>query len=175
MLLSVCANADVAASAAATSIAATAPLRPGRSWTRGSSGLCGIFIFELVVLDHGTLVGEGPLLVLPYPKAHDLAVLDIDAAICHVDDALIVRRENERYLGRPVDLAHQPEDPAARAMIEVGRGLVGENDLGAYHQRPGNRDALTLAAAQLVGPVLGIIRQAHQLEEVRDPFGTFGS
>ena len=52
-----------------------------------------------------------------------------------------------------VQLVEQREDLVAGAAVEVAGRLVGEQDRRAVDQRPGDGDALLLAAGELVGPV----------------------
>ncbi len=60
---------------------------------------------------------------------------------------------------------HALEHAAARGRIEVARGLVGEKERGIRGQRPGESDALLLAAGKLGGIVGGAIREAHLREQ----------
>jgi hypothetical protein len=51
-------------------------------------------------------------------------------------------------------------------MIEVGRWLVGQNDFRAHGERARDRDALPLAAAQLVGAMPFELRKSDELQVV---------
>ena len=54
--------------------------------------------------------------------------------------------------------------PLAQAGVERGERLVEQHDLGVGGQRAGERDALALAAGQLVRVVLGAVREPDELE-----------
>jgi hypothetical protein len=95
-----------------------------------------------------------------------LAVEDVHDPARLSHDVGVVGRENEGRLLLLVDLAHKLDDPEARLRVEVGRGLVGQDDEGPRHQRPGDGYPLALAARELVGLVLQPVGEAHFLDEV---------
>ena len=69
----------------------------------------------------------------------------------------------------PLGTAEVPEhveDLAAAARVEVAGRLVGEHQLGLEQERPGDRDALLLAAGELCRRVLGAVAEAHQLQQL---------
>ncbi len=71
--------------------------------------------------------------------------------------------------GTPVlvrEIAQQLPDALATLGVERGRGLVGEKDSGIARERPRDRDALSLAAAQFMGKGLGAMGDAHALQEL---------
>src|SRR5439155_1214827 len=78
---------------------------------------------------------------------------------------LIVGREDEGGALLPVERLHQIDDVLTGDRVEVGGGLVGEDYLGLGDQRPGDGDALPLAARELVGPVLGVGVETDLLEQ----------
>src|SRR4029078_11303163 len=80
-------------------------------------------------------------------------VLDPHQAIGPGNDFLLVRREDERRAMRPVDSLHQAEDFFAGAVIQVGRGFIGQDDLWMRGQRTRDRDALSPPAAPLIRAV----------------------
>ena len=63
--------------------------------------------------------------------------------------------------------AHQLEHPVDLHEVEVGGGLVGEDQRRVVHQRPGDRHPLLLAAGEVAGEVVdpvGEVDGAEQLE-----------
>ena len=65
---------------------------------------------------------------------------------------------------RRVQLVEEPDDLLAGGRVEVAGGLVGEQDRRLADQRAGDRDALPLAAGELVGPVVHAVREADRVE-----------
>src|ERR1044071_14033 len=76
----------------------------------------------------------------------DPSIFDPDHAVRLIDDALIVRREDERGALLLVELFHQLDDRVPRDGVEVRRRLVGEHEARLRHERARDRDALALAA-----------------------------
>ena len=70
---------------------------------------------------------------------------------------------------RLAELAKQPEDVAGGAAVQVASGLVGEHHQRLVDQGPGHRDALPLAARQLVGEVVGPLGHTEPLEQLHRP------
>src|SRR5919197_317259 len=104
-----------------------------------------------------------PLLV-----ADDLAVLQLDDALAHgVDDALVVRGHQHGRAGA-VDALQQLHDVLGGAGVEVPGGLVAEHQQRAVDERPCDRDALLLAARQLVREAVGLVVEADELEDLGD-------
>ena len=70
-------------------------------------------------------------------------------------------------------LAHQAPEQAHDAVpglrVELAGRLVGQQQGRLVGQRPCNGHPLLLAARQLVRPMVGPVRQAHQLEQLADP------
>src|SRR5215212_6872994 len=73
------------------------------------------------------------------------------------DDGLALRRQ----------LLEDAHDLLGGLRVEVARGLVGEEDRGAVDERPGDRDALPLAAGELVRAVPDALAELHPLERLR--------
>ena len=106
-------------------------------------------------------------------RASDL----LDQAVLHDDQAvgdrhrleLVVRHEDGRdvqpLLELPDLLAH--DEPQVR--VEVGEGLVEEQDLRFEAERPGKGDALLLAAGELVDHPVPEGLQFDHLEQFVDP------
>ena len=91
-----------------------------------------------------------------------------DLAVGEEDDAVGVRRgdrvvgDHHDRLAVVVDAAPQQlEHLRAGAGVEVAGRLVGEDDPRPADQRPGHRDPLLLAAAELVGLVLEPVAELH--------------
>jgi hypothetical protein len=63
------------------------------------------------------------------------------------------------------ELAQQPGDVVAVAGIEVGGGLVGQDDAGVVGEGPGDGDALLLAAGELVGSEVQPLAKAQAGEQ----------
>ena len=75
----------------------------------------------------------------------------------------LVGDEDDRA-ARGVELVEQAEDLGRRARVEVARRLVGQDQGRLGDERPGDGDALLLAAGQLAGPVADPVGQADLLE-----------
>src|SRR3990172_12729671 len=65
--------------------------------------------------------------------------------------------------------AEHPHDFFTGAAVEITGGLVGKEDCGTVHQRPGDRDPLPLSPRQLVGAMIHPAAQPHSLQ------GRFGA
>jgi len=59
------------------------------------------------------------------------------------------------------DLVEPLQDVLGGGQVQGGRGLVGQDDLGAGRQDPGDSDPLALTAAHLGGHVAGLTGQPH--------------
>src|SRR5689334_12824743 len=100
--------------------------------------------------------------------AYERPVVELDDAPAHrVDDARVVRRH---YDGRPgpVDAVEESHDADGRRGIEVPGRLVGEEDQWAVHERARDRHALLLSTGELVREVVGLLRQADEVEDLRN-------
>ncbi len=64
--------------------------------------------------------------------------------------------------------AEQAHDLLAGLGVELAGGLVGEQDLRAARQRPGDRDPLLLPAGQLTWPLLRVLAQADDVQHEPD-------
>ena len=62
----------------------------------------------------------------------------------------------------------------AQLEVEGAERLVEEQHLGAVDERPGEGDALALAAAELVRLAVAEPRQAHRLEHLAGPPAALG-
>ena len=97
-----------------------------------------------------------------------LAVLHADDPPGVAGDVRLVRHHDDRLPG-VVQLVEQAEDFLARAAVEIAGRLVGQQDRGLVDQRPGDGDALLLAAGKLVGPVAHAIAQADGFQRLLRP------
>ena len=61
-------------------------------------------------------------------------------------------------------LLHDVEHLADERRVEGRRGLVEQQDLGLHRERPGDRDALLLAAGQARRVLVALLGQAHLVE-----------
>ncbi len=82
---------------------------------------------------------------------------------------LVVGDEDRGGSGFDQDRAHLSPHPIPLGGIEVGEGLVQQDDLGLGCQRPGQSDPLLLAPGQFVGHAPGEPAEAHQAEDLGDP------
>ena len=73
-----------------------------------------------------------------------------------------------------VEVVEQGEHVGGRRRVEVAGGLVGEDQRGLGDQRPGDGDALLLAAGQLAGPVVGPVGEADLVERGERPLAALG-
>ena len=67
------------------------------------------------------------------------------------------------------------EHLAGELGVERRGRLVEEHDVGLHRQRPGDGDALLLAAGEPDGVLAGLVGQADPVEEVLGPLGDLGS
>jgi hypothetical protein len=69
----------------------------------------------------------------------------------------------------PVQGAEQLEDLGARDAVETAGRLIGEDDRGPPHHRPGDRNPLPFAARQLGRAVVQPVAEADPLQRVDRP------
>ena len=67
-----------------------------------------------------------------------------------------------------VDLEQQLHDAPRRVGVEVAGGLVGEEDPRPVHQGTGDRHALLLTAAQLIGKLVELVLEPDDPERLLD-------
>ena len=104
----------------------------------------------------------------------DLAVADLDAAGSDGGDLGIVRDQGDGaalFAEGPEEF----EDRLAGVGVEVARRFVGEDDARAVDQRPGDGDALLLAAGELHGPMALAVLQIDHLERFHGAFAPFAA
>ncbi len=79
--------------------------------------------------------------------------------------------EQRRHAGRVQDLRDLLAQAVAQRCVEVGERLVEEHEVRRRRERASERDALLLAARQLVHRPPLRARQADELERLADPPG----
>ncbi len=93
------------------------------------------------------------------------AVLDADDPIAQIDQALIVRDQNAT-LAALVHFAGEFFHHLSSSMgVETGSWLIGQDDARIVHQRPGNRDALSLAAGERGRMVPGAVAHVQLAQQ----------
>jgi hypothetical protein len=98
--------------------------------------------------------------------ADDLAPIHGDDALPDsIDDALIVRRDDDGG-AELVDLLQDLDDLEGVDRVEVAGRLVGDDELGLIDDRAADGDALLLAARELVGEMLRLVGEIHELEDI---------
>ena len=58
-----------------------------------------------------------------------------------------------------LQLTHQIEHLRTNGYVQRGNGLVGNDEFRVHNQRPGNADALALAAGKLVRKAVVVLRR----------------
>ena len=99
----------------------------------------------------------------------------VDPALAHGDDVVgvpggepeVVQDHDQRRAALPVQVAQQVQDGHLVGEVEVGRGLVEEQQVGALREREGEPDPLPLAAGQLVDDPAGQVGGAGQRQRLR--------
>ena len=88
----------------------------------------------------------------------------------------VVRNEEEGDAELVLQVVEQVDDAGLNRHVEGGDRLVEDQQLGLEHEGPGDADALALAARELVGVAVGVVRlEAHQLEHLGDPLPAWPS
>jgi hypothetical protein len=103
-------------------------------------------------------------LVVAGAVADDQAVADFDDAFGPGRDFAVVGDE-DHHVALARQFVEQRHHLGAAVAVEGAGGFVGEDDVAAVHQRPGNRHPLLLAAGQLVRAVAGARGQAQAVEQ----------
>jgi len=84
------------------------------------------------------------------------------AGECH-----IVRHDEGGKLVLAMEPLNQSENGFCRAVVQVTRGLVGQQYLRSCHERPGQGHTLLLPARQLAGAMVGAVLQAYFPQPLR--------
>ena len=85
---------------------------------------------------------------------------------------LVVGDEDGSGAGGGEDLADLATHPAAQVGVEVGEGLVEQDDGGGGGQRPGEGDPLLLAPGEVAGQAVLEPGEPDQVDDVGDPGGS---
>src|SRR5512143_2251085 len=141
-LRNACARIDASA-ARAPSVAANHSVTRLFFW-RLRRSRAGAVVLIHVVLDHAAVL-----------QAHD-------ALAVHRDVGLV--RDDDDRLAVGVQLVEQRANLDSGLRIAIARGFVGQQNRRIRHERTRDRDALALAARELVRQVVAAIREAHARE-----------
>ena len=76
----------------------------------------------------------------------------------------VVGHHHDRLAELAVQLVHEAQHLLAGRAVEIAGRLVGHHERRVGDQGAGDRDALLLAARQLVGIVIQPVGQAHHLQ-----------
>ncbi len=92
------------------------------------------------------------------------------------DDTRVVSGENKRHASLFVKFSHDFHDLFAVDRVEVGGRLVGQDQGRFGGQGAGDGHTLLLAAAHLIGAVIGAIGKINRIEQFHDTIvALFGS
>ena len=95
---------------------------------------------------------------------HNGAVAEVDDAIYILLGECVVGGHQERRVALAHDGAEEVEHFAGRLGIEVGGGLVGDDQRRLADECPRNGDTLLLAAGEFVRPVVTPLGEANQVD-----------
>src|SRR5258706_9825013 len=87
----------------------------------------------------------------------DAAVADGNDPVGEVGYLGVVRDDDDGGMLLAIEAAELTDNGLGRFGVEVAGGLVGQDETGLVGQRPGDGDALGLAARDLVGAVAGTV------------------
>ena len=107
--------------------------------------------------------------------ADDAALVELDHAAAHVVDHLAVVGDDDDGRAGLVDPVEQLHDPDRGDRVEVAAGLVGQQQRRVVDEGAGDRDALLLAAGELVGVAVELGREADQAQRRRHLLADFGA
>ena len=97
---------------------------------------------------------------------HHLAAAQLDHAPLHlIDEARLVGCHDDRGAAG-VDPREQLHDVDGCRRVEVSGGLVGQQHLGAVHQRAGDRNPLLLTTRELVRHPLLLVGESDEGERL---------
>ena len=91
-----------------------------------------------------------------------------------VEDPVVVGHQDDARPLLPRQLLDQVRDGATGLAIQRSRGLVGQDDPRPIHERARDRDALTLAARELIDALGDVVPHPHALEHAPDAGELFG-
>ena len=96
----------------------------------------------------------------------DPAVLDLEDVVIRADEAAVMGDDDQGATPLLLLLAQEGKDLVTPFVIEVARGLIGEEHGRVLDQGAGDRHALLLAAGELGRLVLEPVAQADLPEDV---------
>src|SRR5918995_2177099 len=101
---------------------------------------------------------------------NDRSVVKFDHALAHlIDDGGVVCGHQHGGV-RTIDAVEKLHDSHAGRWVKVSGWLVGDENHGPVHERPGDRDALLFSAGQLFGKPSALSLESNQLKHLRhDP------
>ena len=102
-------------------------------------------------------------------RLHHVAVIERDGAAADVPHQFAVVRRDEHGRAAGVDVTEQVHDLEREIRIEVAGGFIGQDERRLVDQRPRDRDALLLAAAELQGVRVHPVLEAQPLEHLEGP------
>jgi len=82
-------------------------------------------------------------------------------------DKRVVTDHDHRHLVAVADGAQQVEEPLRGRRVQRACWLVGQKQPGLVDERPGYRNPLPLSPGELVGPVVGPVKEANLLEQLQ--------
>ena len=97
----------------------------------------------------------------------DSSIAERNRSRATVSDLHVVRHDDDRRAEARVQIADEREDLVAGVRVEIPRRLVGEEDRRIDRQGAGDRDALALAARQLLGKVLQAMAELDEIQQLR--------
>ena len=106
--------------------------------------------------------------------AHHAAVAHDEVALAVAGDVELVGDHDDGD-ALVVEFLEHAHDLDGGPAVEVAGRLVGEEDRGVVDERAGDGDALLLAAGELVGIMVGAVRQADDFEAVQRPLAHFAA
>src|SRR5271165_344411 len=109
---------------------------------------------------------QRPLPRLGSSVLSDAPVADADPAVGEPRDILVVGRDHDRHPGARAKVGQRRHDLPGRVGIEVAGRLVGNDDARAVGERPGDGDALLLAAGQSRWKVTQALSQPDLVQEL---------
>ena len=89
------------------------------------------------------------------------------------EQALVVRGEDEGEAEAAIEVAHEVDELGGVARVEIGGGLVGEDERGAMDDGASDGDALALAAGEEIGAMMGAGGEADVFESFGDAAAAF--
>ena len=89
------------------------------------------------------------------------------AALC-LPGHIVVVGDKQNGVALPVQLVKHLHDFSAGFGVQIAGGLVGQNQRGPGHQRPGDGGTLLLTAGHLRGHVLAAVAEPHALQRRAD-------